>query len=87
MAEEQQTVECGGVGNKFLESVRSNEERPPSFDNLSHSKEESPRDPQDVPQTEGAAVRLDSSKALITLMSKYLLYFSLKLLCVLSNIN
>eukprot|EP00250_Pteridium_aquilinum_P003161 c13487_g1_i1 orf=324-968(+) len=67
MAEEQQTVEYGGGGggSKFIESVRSNEEKPLSSDQLS-SKEESPRDPQDTPQNEATVPT--PPKVLITLM-------------------
>lgn len=66
MAEEQQTVEHGGGDSKFLESVRSNEERQ-SSDRLSNSKEDSPREPQELPRSE-CPPTLDSSKALITLI-------------------
>lgn len=67
MAEEQQTVEYGGVeGSKFMESVKSNEERPPSSEQVSSSKENSPPSAQHTPQNEGGPST--PSKPLMTLL-------------------
>ncbi|KAI5070908.1 hypothetical protein GOP47_0013159 [Adiantum capillus-veneris] len=68
MAEEQQTVEYGGGSgeSKLVESVKSNEERPPSSEQLSNSKENSPQTAQHTPPNEAGPPT--PSKALMTLL-------------------